>query len=132
MGSTGGWLGHSATVSKPGWKGSEERTEAMKAACLPQCSQAAAFARSSWGMQSSPSCSSSVVPRGLQVYGHQNTPGATIFKKTLSNSIQLPALRIDLSLPPRPPQPARYIPSSGESPRGLWSGDESMLELQPS
>lgn len=36
MGSPGGWLRHSATVSKPGWKGSEERTEAVKAACLPR------------------------------------------------------------------------------------------------
>lgn len=28
-------LNHTATVSKPGWKDAEERTEILKAACLP-------------------------------------------------------------------------------------------------
>lgn len=80
MGSPGGWFGHLATVSKPGWDGSEERTEAMKTACLPWHPRAAAFACSPRGMQSSAS-HSSFVPRSLQVYGCQNTPGATQFLK---------------------------------------------------
>lgn len=69
MGSPGDWFSHSATVSKPGWKGSEERTEALKAACLPLCLWAATFDRSPWGMQSSASCYSSVVPRASRFMG---------------------------------------------------------------
>lgn len=90
VGSPGGWFGHSATVPKHGWDGSEERSEAMKTTCLPWHPRAA-FACSPWGMQSSAS-HSSFVPRSLQVCVHQNSWSHTIFKTTLYNSNQLPAL----------------------------------------
>ena len=96
MDSPGGWLGHSATASKPGWKGSEGRTEAVKTACL----------LSTRGLLPQPSGDAELnillllsCVQGPPVSAHKHSWSHTVFKRTLSNSIQLPALQIELCHP---------------------------------
>lgn len=112
MGSPGGCFSHLAAVPKPEWKGSEDRTEAVNAACLPQHLQAAAFDCSSWGMHSSAFHPLQFCPDTSRSLGTKRNPNPwsqLVFIRTLSNSTQLPALQMELSLLPRAPQPARHV-----------------------
>lgn len=129
MGSPGGWFGYSATVSKPGWDGSEERTEAMKTACLPwQPGCCLCLQPSGDAELSIPLFICAQEPPGL--WAPKHSWSHTIFKITLYNSKQLPALQFELCHPRLCSQPGTYHQERVCEVYGV--GIESMLELQPS